>query len=463
MGNTLRAMAYIYASAELTIAGAGGTDANSGLKRQSSRTHAYQWDTTWATRGWTFQESLFSRRLLVFENGMTWMCGLDYREESLTGTTLGRVPANWTPTQTSIIPTDRPHLGISMGLISLLPKIPSLGRWGMIVENFSERSLTFVSDICHALAGATEVMRSTFAGGIVHGLPTVFFDIALLWQPRARLSRRTGEPSWSWLGWKGAVDCLSPWHPFFAGLFRVTGHSTDWTASALLQPVAKYRFSVGQDNEDTILSNLNGFYEYQALREASAPDLPPGWTKCDHPDGHYYISTTDGQQRRYAFPLPLAPQSPLASCTFPSSVLLCTAPHAMLQFWGPRFGSYSDDTRHKPSKSLLLVIKGTEVGDLTPHSSEASGVSLGTLCELVAISQAEESDHEWSTGGYDRRLKAFQRDFGSPHSRKANRESFYNVMWIGWEGDVAYRRGLGTVDKTHWDALQAEVITFKLG
>jgi hypothetical protein len=36
-------------------------------------------------------------------------------------------------------------------------------------------------------------------------------------------------------------------------------------------------------------------------------------------------------------------------------------------------------------------------------------------------------------------------------------------MCIGWEGDVAYRRGLGLVQKAAWDALGAKSMTFKLG
>jgi hypothetical protein len=40
---------------------------------------------------------------------------------------------------------------------------------------------------------------------------------------------------------------------------------------------------------------------------------------------------------------------------------------------------------------------------------------------------------------------------------------FYNVMWIGWDGDVAYRKGLGKVGKTAWDALGAAIIDITLG
>jgi hypothetical protein len=83
-----------------------------------------------------------------------------------------------------------------MGMMSLIPDKPSLGRWGMIVENYSSRNLTYEEDISRALAGATQVIAATFPGGLLQGLPVFLFDIALLWQPRSTLKRRpTREPS----------------------------------------------------------------------------------------------------------------------------------------------------------------------------------------------------------------------------------------------------------------------------
>ena len=41
------------------------------------------------------------------------------------------------------------------------------------------------------------------------GFPTVYFQLALLWQPCHRLQRRKGFPSWSWAGWVGKVAWTS--------------------------------------------------------------------------------------------------------------------------------------------------------------------------------------------------------------------------------------------------------------
>ncbi|KAI4919967.1 hypothetical protein J4E90_002107 [Alternaria incomplexa] len=194
MDITLRAMARIYASAEFTIVAAGGEDAGHGL------------------RG------------------------------------IGGPSTNRTPN-----PTERPHLGVPMGMMSLIPKIPTLGRWGMLVENFSSRDLKYEKDAQAAFAGATDIMDATFPDGLLHGIPKFFFDIALLWRPQNSARRREGEPSWSWTGWKnGTINCLSAWYPFYPRIFRDTGLESDWVAIATLKPVAEYRHRMLRNDEQMI-------------------------------------------------------------------------------------------------------------------------------------------------------------------------------------------------------------------
>jgi hypothetical protein len=181
MNKTLSAMACIYASAEFTIVAAGGDNANHGLRgiggpskerkvsqQSASMERGFPWKSQWVSRGWTFQETLFSPRLLIFNTVVSWVCGRciwteqhDDSESDNTGITDGIV--DWS--------SERPHLGVSMGMMSLIPDKPSLGRWGMIVENYSSRNLTYEQDISRALAGATQVMAATFPGGLLQNLP----------------------------------------------------------------------------------------------------------------------------------------------------------------------------------------------------------------------------------------------------------------------------------------------------
>jgi len=42
-------------------------------------------------------------------------------------------------------------------------------------------------------------------------------------------------------------------------------------------------------------------------------------------------------------------------------------------------------------------------------------------------------------------------------------EEFYNVMWIGWNGNIAYRRALGEVNRNTWESIRPEKIEITLG
>lgn len=93
MDHVLQAMRHIYATAELTTVAANGSHANFGLPGfgqlsesdtrgpnddTRKRENHWIWPTysTWNSRGWTFQEALYSRRLLIFsrEHHIVWLC-----------------------------------------------------------------------------------------------------------------------------------------------------------------------------------------------------------------------------------------------------------------------------------------------------------------------------------------------------------------------------------------------------
>jgi hypothetical protein len=78
--------------------------------------------------------------------------------------------------------------------------------------------MSLEEDVERAFAGITTILSSTFMVGFLYGLPQLFFDATLLWQPRGNMKRRrpqrithlsTAIPSWSWMGWKGPIDPLS--------------------------------------------------------------------------------------------------------------------------------------------------------------------------------------------------------------------------------------------------------------
>ena len=71
--------------------------------------------------------------------------------------------------------------------------------------------MTKDTDMINALAGLLRIFELAFKCDMTFGLPEVLLDVALLWSPAERLTRREGQfPSWSWAGWKGHVTYESP-------------------------------------------------------------------------------------------------------------------------------------------------------------------------------------------------------------------------------------------------------------
>jgi hypothetical protein len=66
--------------------------------------------------------------------------------------------------------------------------IPNLCDYADLVYNY--RQFTFPEDALAAFAGITSALSHTFYGGFICGLPTLFLDVALAWQPDGTCERR---------------------------------------------------------------------------------------------------------------------------------------------------------------------------------------------------------------------------------------------------------------------------------
>lgn len=221
-------MAEFYAQAVVTIIAAQSLDATSGIRGFSSCRNARQGpfrlnentlavrlldgdldDSVWASRAWKFQEEISSRRSLIFAGeGVHWQCGLaawfEDRVESLPNNTRLLYPASMQDRLGRAIP--QPQI--------IFPA----------VVKFNVRHLTFPEDALDAFAGTASVLSRSFRGGFISGLPEVFFDLALLWQPWEFQEYRVVTendpdiylPSWSWAGFRGSIR---PWSGRVAGKF----------------------------------------------------------------------------------------------------------------------------------------------------------------------------------------------------------------------------------------------------
>jgi Heterokaryon incompatibility protein (HET) len=275
-------MDNIYEGAEMTIVAAGGKDASFGLPGVRSTPRRIQpclhlnelnvdlvsclsdpkdtlQSSTWNSRGWTYQEAILSRRLLIFtEEQIYWECGAMTLQETLTfrlshvhvlSTQLTAHSQEEADSSTKMAYYMKP--GIFVNSVSMwnwralsddrfdTSIEEACRRFSRHVEAYSQKSLTFGSDALYALEGIFQRYCFSPSGNLRHilGLPIVAptrdatvlatyslpigFALSLATWDHYRTDkvsefrfyeRRQQFPSWTWAGWREPLKfrtCLS--------------------------------------------------------------------------------------------------------------------------------------------------------------------------------------------------------------------------------------------------------------
>lgn len=148
----------------------------------------------WATRAWTYQETLLSKRRLYFTEYQL------YFESSYC------VRCEWK----DAIATDR-HWIDSQG--AWFSKPSDIYK---CIESYTERSLTFQSDALNAILGILAVYEHKFQVHHLWGMPYMktgsdspldpTMTRSLFFEASKQSVRCTKFPSWSWAGWTGRKD-----------------------------------------------------------------------------------------------------------------------------------------------------------------------------------------------------------------------------------------------------------------
>ncbi|KAH6692120.1 heterokaryon incompatibility protein-domain-containing protein [Leptodontidium sp. MPI-SDFR-AT-0119] len=205
-------MDTIYAAATFTIVAAAGNHANAGLPGISTWSRTVQRQTitlqdieisntipvmkdtvqisVWNSRGWTYQEHMFSRRCIFLTDSQAYFgCNQGVQCERA-----DRIAAeDWT-----------------VGLYKPSRRLKTfLGTYKTNVTDYTLRSLTSQADILRAFQGIMNDLSKTYSQTFHFGLPRGSFIDALLWQPAHRAIRRVAPgvlfPSWSWASINGAI------------------------------------------------------------------------------------------------------------------------------------------------------------------------------------------------------------------------------------------------------------------
>ncbi|KAF2107309.1 heterokaryon incompatibility protein-domain-containing protein [Lophiotrema nucula] len=423
----LKNMGSIYAGAYLTLVAACGDSAECGFdrnrdvaekkpRRATSSSSFGNMDSQfvhdrglhrslWSTRGWTFQEMIFSQRaVFFFSDLMTWECHCETWDDDCF--------------VVEAIPSEKCDKRFTEGVQGLQHSTePDLEEYSRLVKEYNNRALTYATDTVAAFSGVTTVQSRIFRQGFLHGLPIQYLDAALLWQPFERLGRRLPDvsvdelhylPTWSWMAWKGKLD-LRLWAGGNEGDYegRPMHPDYDWRMTSIkISPLVHWHFIDKQRNWGHIIR-----------------------TRDHKPNKQHPAQLIGCRTERAWFHLGLA-----IGCSHDcETVRLVDSRNVCHGFI--RFSS------HAPWR----------------HAESMLGHSPTTLgCELVAISKGaahDSVDEAWALEEW----KYYRPVDASGHYR------WYNVLWIEWKDGIAYRKALGRVFKLSWDDAPKEPIDVILG
>jgi len=456
-------------------------------------------ETKWYSRGWTFQEYIFSTRRVVFQNNtVNWECLCaswhecqDFTIPMTASSHTTRSISDYAPTKINV-----PTAGLNSS------PWPDMIRHTRLMTLFNERDLTFPEDVLDAFVSCLAHLSSVFPGGFISGLPTMYFDAALLWQPWAYLKRRKPRrlpaseavlPSWSWAGWEGIINSES-WrsaanyqfeHPPAPDIPQYTSwrtfSSVQWTYSRTL---TSEKYPV----------NIPSQFRRPAFT-TSGDNLPPEWSmSADLGEDGQAVRHSCDPSVSFRYPIPILDKTDRRQPVINARYLHCITRHAFLLL-GKEF---LNTTSGCPSVQLLTM-SGRWAGCLrlnfipshardetsststptlkhrsrdaskalpsfaftTPSPSEVADALFdpdriqNELCELIEISAG--SVENWEIDA--RSLDEWYQDYGWIDGLY----EFVNVLWVTRVEGIAYRKALGRIRKDVWESEAKDEIEVTLG
>jgi hypothetical protein len=484
----LEDMASIYGASFLTVIAAQGDDCESGLcgipgvtnnprryhrvaypaelisdndpkcvRKVMGHNAALLTQSGWFSRAWTLQEYIFARRKVIFHHDMmNWECHCTSQHE------------RWHLANDSNCGRPLPQTAVGFGGSTW----PDLYGYARLVDLYNIRILTFPEDVLDAFSGVMSTLSRSFPGGFLCGLPEMFFDAVLLWQPWSPMKRRIVSrsdinsrlPSWSWVGWEGAIDSRS-WRSGYSYLrkhvdeFRGDGkwHPFTWITQSTIEWYCSDSFGSARRKVVTSFQTYRGF---ASPKDTQQYWLPSGWIRsiCETTGRAYFKNESDPNQE-FWYPIPLRDLNKDIPSISNYAFLHCRTRQGVFRF-GEIF---------MPPSSLcpavnLLDHDGTWAGVLRLNSQYNNfGLDLNETSfdelTLIELSRGSVPDHPWE--------KEFFDEWNNPYcSRKiadGGRYEFYNVMWIMLDGCISYRVAVGRVIKDTWDMVATKWIDVTLG
>ncbi|KAF4466789.1 HET-domain-containing [Fusarium albosuccineum] len=406
---------------------------------------------SYSQRGWTFQEWLFSRRRLVFNDGpLVWQCQC----------------ARWKETSKVNAEADSRWARMSRSKDSALDPSPSIWDFMPMASTFNTKALTMQEDAPRAFTGIQAMLHRVHPGGILYGLSEFFFEIALAWSSlysdveRRRASDATksledGLPSWSWLGWHGDINfpydaefqLMQPWHYHEQKVgFR--------------EPVTEW-FTMASPNGTIRRRVRSEWYNCKSSHQVSAVELPSGWTRQQYEQQEYpHDFNPPGQepdeifahdlnpQQKFKYPVPVLNWSDTPVLNDQTQYLYSETSRAHLAITSSTMvvgvADYKRRIRVEDNNKHAIL-------SLTLHDSKKAKDFLDKdkapkSLELIAFAKG------WSTWlGDDLVKRDYEHGAGKLRVPGMDPRECYFVLWVERRGCVAYRRACGEVLASWWE------------
>jgi Heterokaryon incompatibility protein (HET) len=411
-------------------------------------------ETKWYERAWTFQEQLFSRRKIVFQNQtVNWECHCVAWHE---GQSLLEIqfyqPCNKRPSYESNGFNKTPW--------------PDTYRYARLVALYNLRHLTYPEDVIDAFTGVILDLSPAFHGGFISGLPQMFFDCALLWQPYRELTRRESVkrpkeeaclPSWSWLGWQGELDSHS-WRSAYEYMRKNPDEHDEynrriWRKCSWSTTSTVKWYYIDEIGKKTVI-NTSGHCYRNSSSDVSLV-LPPGWTRGICPDsGEPFFRHDCDPTQEFWYPIPLCFPNPVNFQPVNARLISCRTKRAFVRLGSKFHTSEVSECQH------VTIFDGQrdEIGVLRLQFGQLDSQDelVGINHELIELSAGSVLNPLYENAPFDE-LRCMDCPFIS------ETYEFYNVMWIERKKGIAYRKSIGRVIKTAWEAIALEDIDITLG
>lgn len=486
LSRNINVMHQIYANSNLCLVAFSGTDANHGLRGiegisaqrcvehitldiAGGETLSYftrprvsgyfiaDDGSNYCERGWTFQEFVFAKRRLIFNDGpLRWDCTQSKWSEEASGFL---EDVFWTF-----------GIPLTFWMDKRYPSLPHLLE--IAASEFNNRYFTYQTDTLQAFLGIQNHLCGIFHGGLNYGHPEIFFDISLLWTPgvsgvtrRIALTDTPSDggnlPSWSWMGYQGRFS------------FPRDGEY-QWDSAAregFTESVAAWFAMESALPSLTTMRPVNcQWHQVKTLFEIGAGQIPDGWVQVVTDTGsmEYQVLSDMGEDAplfKYPVPIPAFGEatSPIQQLRFLfAKTTRCY--FATRQVVAPGFHEYSHCME---SCVELCPAGGAFAGFLKLHSEwDIEHFLRCKTVELVAVAKG------WTTDLSDflfasreqNELRAVQslatsppKGYTWPKTEDKTRHECYFVLCVQWENGVAQRQASGKVFAEVWERSQEPV------